>query len=167
MDNKLYINIDVSKEWIDIAIHGTRKVHRLANTEAAMTESVGQLDHSRAGLVCFEPTGGYERCSAVASVGRSCPMSGCIPTRAWLSAALAGSQPCPTLAQHAEAWALLLSWPEALTITTPTAGGTQPEIAYFRSRLNAPEPFTTTCRNPPAIHKFFMKWIIWPVSPGW
>jgi len=42
----------------------------------------------------------------------------------------------------------------------------QPEIAYFRSRLNSPEPYTTTCRNPPAIHKFFMKLIIWPVSPG-
>jgi transposase len=61
MDNKLYISIDVSKEWIDVAIHGSRSVHRLANTEAAMTEWIGQLDHSRVGLVCFEPTGGDER----------------------------------------------------------------------------------------------------------
>jgi transposase len=61
MNNKLYIGVDVSKEWIDIAIHGTGKVHRFANTEAAVTEWVLQLDHSRVGLVCFEPTGGYER----------------------------------------------------------------------------------------------------------
>src|SRR5438552_1857073 len=29
------------------------------------------------------------------------------------------------------------------------------------SRLNAPAPNATTCRRPPVIARFFMKWIIW------
>ena len=61
MNNKLYIGIDVSKDWVDIAVHGQREVVRIANTACALTDWVGQLDPARIGLICFEPTGGYER----------------------------------------------------------------------------------------------------------
>lgn len=61
MDDKLYIGIDVSKNWIDIAAHGANKVSRLANTPAAIADWAGGLAQARTGLICFEPTGGYER----------------------------------------------------------------------------------------------------------
>ena len=61
MNNKLYIGIDVSKDWVDIAVHGQRQVIRVANTPTALVEWVEQLDPARIGLICFEPTGGYER----------------------------------------------------------------------------------------------------------
>jgi transposase len=61
MPNKLHIGIDVSKDWIDIAIHGATKVRRVANTETAIGTWAASLIPERVGLVCYEPTGGYER----------------------------------------------------------------------------------------------------------
>lgn len=61
MPNKLHIGIDVSKDWIDIAIHGATKVRRVANTETAIGDWAASLIPERVGLVCYEPTGGYER----------------------------------------------------------------------------------------------------------
>jgi transposase len=61
VNDKLYIGIDVSKNWVDIAVHGQHRVVRVANTEGALSAWVGQLDRARIGLICFEPTGGYER----------------------------------------------------------------------------------------------------------
>lgn|GEM_PF-52566 len=61
MNDKLYIGIDVSKDWVDIAVHGQHRVVRIANTEAALAAWASQLDPTRIGLICFEPTGGYER----------------------------------------------------------------------------------------------------------
>lgn len=61
MRDKLYIGIDVSKDWIDVAIHAGGKPRRLANTEAAIEIWIGTLERERIGLICFEPTGGYER----------------------------------------------------------------------------------------------------------
>jgi transposase len=61
MRDKLHIGIDVSKDWIDVATHGTSKVLRLANTEAAIQDWIGGLDREQIALICFEPTGGYER----------------------------------------------------------------------------------------------------------
>jgi hypothetical protein len=68
MQGKLFIGVDVSKDWIDIAIAGQAKTHRLANTEAAIQDWISRsLDASHIGLVVFEPTGGYER------ILRRCP----------------------------------------------------------------------------------------------
>ena len=61
MPNKLHIGIDVSKDWIDIAIHGATKVRRVANNETAIGDWAASLIPERVGLVCYEPTGGYER----------------------------------------------------------------------------------------------------------
>lgn len=61
MDSKLFIGIDVSKEWLDIALHGTGLSLRIANTPEAIAAWMAGLDGSRIGLIAFEPTGGYER----------------------------------------------------------------------------------------------------------
>ena len=61
MHDKLYIGIDVSKDWIDIAIHGQPKAIRIGNCETAIGNWIATLVPQRIALACFEPTGGYER----------------------------------------------------------------------------------------------------------
>lgn len=58
MTDKSIVGIDVSKDWVDVAVAGTRSVTRLDNT----TKAIGAwLDRSLPRVVAFEPTGGYER----------------------------------------------------------------------------------------------------------
>ncbi len=59
--NKLIIGVDVSKDWLDVAVAGAREVKRLANERAAIEAWLAELGPERIGLVAFEPTGGYER----------------------------------------------------------------------------------------------------------
>ncbi len=61
MKNKLFIGADVSKDWIDVAVHGRAGTQRIANTEAVIGAWIGRLEVSQVGLFVFEPTGGYER----------------------------------------------------------------------------------------------------------
>lgn len=61
MDSKLFIGIDVSKDWLDIAIHQTGRPIRLANTRESIGSWIATLDPAAVSLVAFEPTGGYER----------------------------------------------------------------------------------------------------------
>ena len=59
--NKLFVGVDVSKDFLDIAIAGEPQTRRIANRQA---EILIWLEDSRKhliGLVAFEPTGGYER----------------------------------------------------------------------------------------------------------
>ena len=68
MSDKLYIGVDVSKGWIDVATHGKSSPQhpprRLPNTDAAIADWLDGLPTERIGLICYEPTGGYERCLA-------------------------------------------------------------------------------------------------------
>lgn len=61
MEDKSYIGIDVSKDWLDIAVHGGGWPERIANTREAIEDWLASLAGSAVGLVAFEPTGGYER----------------------------------------------------------------------------------------------------------
>ena len=69
MTDKAIVGIDVSKQWIDIAVAGARDVERLANT----TQAIGAwLDGSAPpAVVAFEPTGGYERPLMACLAGRA------------------------------------------------------------------------------------------------
>ena len=58
MADKPIVGIDVSKEWLDLAIAGDGKVERIDNKEEAIAKG---LERVRPSLVAFEPTGGYER----------------------------------------------------------------------------------------------------------
>ncbi|MBI4923377.1 MAG: IS110 family transposase [Devosia nanyangense] len=60
MTDKPIIGIDVSKNWLDIAIAGGKGADRLPNTAEAIGAFVDRF--ATIGLVAFEPTGGYERC---------------------------------------------------------------------------------------------------------
>lgn len=61
MADKLYIGVDVSKEWLDAADHTGGSVRHLDNTEDGIAGWLAGLDRERIALVTFEPTGGYER----------------------------------------------------------------------------------------------------------
>jgi transposase len=60
MTSKHFIGIDVSKDWLDIAIHGQNRPLRIANTSQAVTAFLAGLAADAIGLIAFEPTGGYE-----------------------------------------------------------------------------------------------------------
>jgi transposase len=61
MQDKLFIGVDVSKDWIDIAVHAGGRAARHANTRDAILAWIAALKQRRVGLVAFEPTGGHER----------------------------------------------------------------------------------------------------------
>lgn len=56
--DKSVVGVDVSKEWLDIAVAGGMRTERIANAPEAV---MALLDRQRPALVAFEPTGGYER----------------------------------------------------------------------------------------------------------
>jgi transposase len=58
MTDKPIVGVDVSKDWLDLAIAGDSKVERIENTDPAIER---WLKRVRPGLAAFEPTGGYER----------------------------------------------------------------------------------------------------------
>lgn len=61
MQDKLYVGVDVSAEWLDIAERGRPEVIRIANTTEAIEPWIAGVDEQEIGLIVFEPTGGYER----------------------------------------------------------------------------------------------------------
>jgi transposase len=62
MQDKQYIGVDVSQDWVDIAdAADPRCTQRIANTAEALGAWAAGLNPGRVGLVAFEPTGGLER----------------------------------------------------------------------------------------------------------
>jgi transposase len=61
MMDKLFVGVDVSKEWMDIAIAGDGRVKRIANRAEAIAAWLGEVTKADIALVAFEPTGGHER----------------------------------------------------------------------------------------------------------
>jgi transposase len=60
LSDKMFIGVDVSAEWIDIAFHGGGTVERIANEAGAIAAWLARLKPDEVALVAFEPTGGYE-----------------------------------------------------------------------------------------------------------
>jgi transposase len=59
--DKLFVGVDVSKDFLDIAIAGERRVERIANTPSGIGAWLEEIDQGSIDLLAFEPTGGYER----------------------------------------------------------------------------------------------------------
>jgi transposase len=57
--DKIFVGVDVSKAWVDVAVAGRAGVARIANTSEALLAWLAQA--GPIALVAFEPTGGYER----------------------------------------------------------------------------------------------------------
>ena len=56
----VFVGIDVSKEWLDVAVRPTSAAWRAGQADAGIDELVRQLSDLRPQLVVLEATGGYE-----------------------------------------------------------------------------------------------------------
>lgn len=57
---EIFVGIDVSKNWLDVAVHEQGEVWRVSNDEAGMVSLVKRLKKSKAQLIVLEPTAGFE-----------------------------------------------------------------------------------------------------------
>lgn len=56
----IFVGIDVSKTWLDIAVHGTEIAWRIGNDDKGMTNLIKRLKQIGPTLIVLEATGGYE-----------------------------------------------------------------------------------------------------------
>lgn len=57
---EIFVGIDVSKAWLDIAVHEESETFRVSNDEAGIARLVKHLRKLQATLIVLEPTGGFE-----------------------------------------------------------------------------------------------------------
>ncbi len=57
---KVFIGVDISKDSLDVAIHGVKNLMRASNNQAGIQKVIRLAKKRNATLVCFEATGGYE-----------------------------------------------------------------------------------------------------------
>lgn len=71
----LYVGVDVSKQWLDVALH-KQKLPRRANTPAGLRQLLKDLGRLQQPVhIIAEPTGGYQRALARALWGAHLPIS--------------------------------------------------------------------------------------------
>lgn len=56
----IFVGIDVSKNWLDVAVHEPGEVWRVSNDESGMVSLVKRLKKLKPQLIVLEPTGGFE-----------------------------------------------------------------------------------------------------------
>jgi len=59
--SKVYVGVDVSKDVLDVAILGEKRVEQYANTKAGIKDLVKAMSQVSPGVIVVEATGGYER----------------------------------------------------------------------------------------------------------
>ena len=57
---EVYVGIDVSKAWLDEAVHEQKEVTRFSNDDAGIANLVKVLKKRKPKLIVLEPTGGFE-----------------------------------------------------------------------------------------------------------
>ena len=57
---EIFVGIDVSKAWLDVAVHEAEEAFRVGNEEAGIASLVKRLKKWKPTLVVLEPTGGFE-----------------------------------------------------------------------------------------------------------
>jgi transposase len=57
---EVFVGIDVSKAWLDLAVHEQTEVKRFSNNDAGIIELVEYLKGLKPTLIVLEPTGGFE-----------------------------------------------------------------------------------------------------------
>lgn len=57
---EIFVGIDVSKAWLDVAVHEQKEMWRFSNEEAGIANLVKALKTLQPRLVVLEPTGGFE-----------------------------------------------------------------------------------------------------------
>ena len=56
----MFVGIDVSKAWLDVALHDQKETFRVGNDDAGIGGLVKQLKKLKPRLIVLEPTGGFE-----------------------------------------------------------------------------------------------------------
>jgi transposase len=79
--NEIFVGIDVSKDWLEVAICDSQTHWRLPNREAGITELVKRLTCLQPTLIVFEASGGYEMLAASSLVTAGLPVAVVNPTR--------------------------------------------------------------------------------------
>jgi transposase len=57
---EIFVGIDVSKAWLDVAVHEQKETYRFSNAEAGIANLVKVLKKRKPKLIVLEPTGGFE-----------------------------------------------------------------------------------------------------------
>ena len=57
---EIFVGIDISKAWLDIAVHEQAETFRTSNDDAGIASLVKRLKKLKASLIVLEPTGGFE-----------------------------------------------------------------------------------------------------------
>jgi transposase len=81
MATSSYVGIDVSKDRLDVAILGEKRVWQVDNTPNGMTHLVKQMADLQPALIVVEATGGYQRCVVDALFHAGIPVAVVNPTR--------------------------------------------------------------------------------------
>ncbi len=78
---RVYIGIDVSKQWLDVAVYPDQSHWRTANTAAGHQQLVARLQGYAVAWVVLEASGGYEQGVVEALVGAGFAVSRVSPAR--------------------------------------------------------------------------------------
>ena len=57
---EIFVGVDVSKAWLDVAVHETAEVSRVSNEDGGIASLVKRLKKLKPTLIVLEPTGGFE-----------------------------------------------------------------------------------------------------------
>jgi transposase len=57
---EIFVGIDVSKAWLDVAVYEQTEMYRFRNDEAGIASLVKELKKLKPKLIVLEPTGGFE-----------------------------------------------------------------------------------------------------------
>ncbi|HET9477014.1 MAG TPA: transposase [Dehalococcoidia bacterium] len=75
MESAVYVGIDVSQEYLDVAVSGKKSVQRVRNDETSLETFAGHLLELRPELVVLEASGGFERRPARTLLSASLPVA--------------------------------------------------------------------------------------------
>lgn len=58
---EIFVGIDISKAWLDVAVHEQEEVFRASNNDEGIASLVKRLKKLKPTLIVLEPTGGFEK----------------------------------------------------------------------------------------------------------
>jgi transposase len=72
---EIFVGIDVSKAWLDIAVHGVQEGFRVSNDSVGIADLVKRLKKMAPTLIVLEPTGGFEMLVVAELTGAGLPVA--------------------------------------------------------------------------------------------
>jgi len=82
MESGPFVGIDVSQEYLDVAVCGQKRVLRVTNDEAGLQSLMRQLQEKEPELIVMEASGGYERRAASMLLAAGLPVAVVNPRQA-------------------------------------------------------------------------------------